>query len=95
MAKKVEKTIYAGEVTLSAPVQAHGEEIVLLRFRKPKGRDFKQISAESMEQPFAMLLDFAAVLADVPPSTMDELEPEDVKAVCEVVGPFMPQGPVT
>lgn len=91
MGKKSDQSDCAGEVTLSAPIEAHGEELYSLRFRKPKGRDFKQISASSMESPFQMILDFAAVLADVPPSAMDELEAADVQRVCEVVGPLLPQ----
>lgn len=79
-------------LTLTEPVTAHGEEIIELAFRKPKGKDFKRISGESMENPFEMMLDFAARLADVPPSTMDELEAEDVTEVIVFVGPFMPGG---
>lgn len=78
------------EVKLSTPVQAHGEEINQLNLRMPKGRDFKKISGQSMEMPFAMMLDFAAILSGVPPSTMDELSPEDVEKVCEAVGPLLP-----
>lgn len=81
---------YIAELTLTESVTAHGEEIAVLRLRKPKGKDFKRISGASMENPFQMLLDFAAMLAEVPPSTMDELHHKDVERVIEVVGPFVP-----
>ena len=78
------------EVELDAPVVAHGEEITKLQIRLPKGKEFKKLSGASMEEPFGMMLDFAAILADVPPSTMDELSSLDVGRVCEVVGPLLP-----
>ena len=78
------------EIKLSSPVQAHGEEIKKLSLRKPKGKDFKKLTGASMDAPFAMMLDFAAILADVPPSTMDDLDADDVSRVCEAVGPLLP-----
>ena len=83
------------EVRLQEPIQAHGEDVDVLRIRKPKGKDFKKISEQSMSTPFRMILDFAAILADVPPSALDELCAEDVKRVMEVVGPFLGEFPAT
>jgi len=81
---------YVKKIPLTEPVEAHGETLFFLLMRKPKGRHFKKISMDSTEAPFQMMLDFAAMLADVPPSTMDELAAEDVDAVVAFVGPFMP-----
>jgi hypothetical protein len=82
-------------ITLKEPIQAHGETITTLEIRNPKGKDFKKISGAAMEAPFKMILDFAAILADVPPSALDELGVEDVEAVCAVVGPFLGKSPAT
>lgn len=76
-------------VKLTEPVQAHGEPITELKIRKPRGKDFKKLPGKSFEAPFQLILDFAAHLADVPPSTLDELCAEDTAAVSEVVGPFL------
>ncbi len=77
------------KLKLKSPIQAHGEQVNHLTFRTPKGRDFKTISGQSLEQPFQAILDFAATLADVPPSAMDELIAEDVNAVTELIGPYL------
>lgn len=82
-------------ITLKGSIQAHGETITTLEIRDPKGKDFKKIPAASMENPFKMILDFAAILADVPPSALDDLGVEDVEAVCAVVGPFLGKSPAT
>lgn len=80
-------------IKLKTPIQANGEEVTELRLRKPKGKDFRVI--KDVEHPFDMILDFAASLAGVPPSTMDALEAEDVKEVTEAVGGFLAKFPVT
>lgn len=90
MAKQKQPVEYIAERTLNEPIEAHGETLTVLRLRKPKGKDFKKISAMSMEKPFQMLLDFAALLAEVPPSALDELDHKDVQWVIETVGPFVP-----
>ncbi|NDY41249.1 phage tail assembly protein [Dissulfurirhabdus thermomarina] len=75
-------------IPLAEPIRAHGEEVRELRIRTPRGRDFKRLEASAMDAPFRLLLDFAALLADVPPSALDDLGPEDVAKVVEAVGPF-------
>lgn len=77
------------EVTLTEPIEAHGETVEVLKIRKPKGKDFKKISQRSMENPYAMMLDFGATLAGVPPSSFDEMCADDVAKVFEAVGPFL------
>jgi len=77
------------DLELKEVVEAYGESISKLTFRSPKGKDFKKISGASLDLPFAAILDFAATLADVPPSTMDELCAEDVNAVAELIGPYL------
>lgn len=82
-------------VILNEPIEAHGVEVTELSIREPKGRDFKKLGEASMATPFRMILDFAAVLADVPPSAIDELCTADVQQVMEVVGPFLGESPGT
>ena len=74
---------------LSEPIEANGEKIESLSIRRPKGKDFKRIEGRSMDNPFRLILDFAAILSDIPPSAMDSLSAEDVQEVSNIVGPFL------
>ncbi len=74
-------------------IKAHGEPISALKLRRPKGRDFRKL--KNPNEPVSMLLDFAAHLAGVPPSTVDDLDSEDVARVLEAVSGFLGKFPVT
>ena len=74
-------------------IKAHGEPISMLKLRRPKGRDFRKL--RNPHEPVSMLLDFAAHLAGVPPSTVDELDADDVAKVIEAVSGFLGTFPVT
>jgi len=77
------------KIKLSAPIKAHDDDINELVIRSPKGKDFKKITGNSVDRPFELILDFAAHLAGIPPSSMNDLESQDVAAIVEVVGPFL------
>lgn len=74
-------------IKLTVPVQALGEAITDLHIRRPKGKDFRKL--RDLDSPVGATLDFAAYLAEVPASTIDELDAEDVGKVLEVVGGFL------
>lgn len=84
-----------GKITiqLTEPIMAHDHEVGALEIRTPRGKDFKQIEGRSMENPFRLILDFAAILADVPPSSLDGLSAKDVQEVVKVIGPFLGESP--
>lgn len=75
------------EITLTHPVKFGGEKIEKLVFRRPQARDFRPL--KSMEFPFAMMLDFAAGLANLPAAALDNLDVDDVPRVLEAVGGFL------
>jgi len=77
------------QVQLTTPIKAHGETILTLELRDPKASDLKKIDQASCAKPFQFLLDFAAILSDVPPSSFDDLSLEDTHKVCGVVAPMM------
>lgn len=81
------------EIKLSKPITFGGEQIDVLRLRRPKARDFREIGG--MDKPFAAMLDFAASLADLAPAAIDQLDVDDVPAVVEVVSGFLGQFPAT
>ncbi|KAB7624319.1 phage tail assembly protein [Alkalilimnicola sp. S0819] len=74
MAKEKQKTF-----TLTEPVDAHGKQITELTLRKPKAKQLKLLGeyANEVEAMYEMM----AELADVPPSTIDELEVEDIEGM--------------
>lgn len=81
------------EIKLSHPIKVNGEETSVLNIRRPKARDFREIG--NMDKPFDAMLDFAASLADVPPSSIDQLDVDDVPKVIEVVSGFLGKFPET
>ncbi len=87
----------AVEIKLTKPVKAFGEEITVLRLRRPIGKDYRSIPADTS---IGAMLDFAAQLADVPPSTIDQLDgvddiPELLAKVTGFLGKFLKIGPTS
>ncbi len=74
-------------------IKAHGEPITELKLRRPKGKDYRKL--KNPHEPVSMLLDFAAHLASVPPSTIDDLDSDDVAKVIDAVSGFLGTFPVT
>lgn len=81
------------EIKLAHPVTMGDEEITTLKLRHPKARDLRACSAP--DKPFAMMLDLAVALSDLPRSVIDNLELVDAMAVVEKVSGFLPQLPPT
>jgi hypothetical protein len=73
-------------IKLDTPVQGNGEELTELKLRRPKGKDYRTLTSVT---PFGMALELAGKLAEVPPSTIDALDADDVKKVVEAVSPFL------
>ena len=80
-------------VYLVEPINHGGEEITELKIRKPRGKDFKKLPIDI--KLCGDILDWAARLAEVPPSVFDLLSAEDVMQVMEVVGDFLPNALAT
>jgi hypothetical protein len=74
-------------VTLKYPFTHKGEEIVDLKIRRPKMRDMKK--AEAVKDDLEKSLTMIALLAEVEPAVIEELDTEDFKAAADVVGKFM------
>lgn len=81
------------EISLIHPIEFGGERIEKLVLRRPTARDFRPL--KGMEFPFAMMLDFAASLADLPAAALDSLDVADVPRVMEAVGGFLEGFPAT
>ncbi len=84
----MEKVVTPLEIVLTNPVKFGEETIAKLEFRRPRGRDFREL--KGMDSPVGAMLDMAACLAGVSAKVIDELCVEDTIAVLEVMGSFFP-----
>lgn len=64
------------------------ETITVLKLRKPKGKILKQM--DKVQGEVAKALALIAAMAGVPPSTMDELGPEDFNELAGFIDGFFP-----
>jgi hypothetical protein len=79
-------------VKLMFPITVGGAVLSQLELKKPKAKHLKDMPAEPK---FGDLMRIAAKLADLPPSTVDELEAADAMAVAEAVGNLLAPGQKT
>lgn len=79
-------------ITLSEPIEAHGQTIEQLVIEPPRG---KHLRALPVKQRLDMgdLLDLAGACTGLPPSAMDQLSAADVLAVVEAMGNFLGGAP--
>lgn len=81
-------------ITLSRPVEAHGEAIKTLSLREPNAGDIKvcgyplQISDGAAIPVAGAICKYIARLANVPPSTVDKLTPADFNACLTAIVDF-------
>lgn len=82
-----------GEYILKHPVVIGNEEVKSLTFRRAKGKDMAHMTSENpkMGEVFQMY----SKLCEVPPSTILELDAEDIGGLSEALQPFLPRGQAT
>lgn len=83
---------------LRKPIQAFDEKLAELRFRRPTGRDLIQIGNPVLFDPVSeppriqhdmpRVVAMLARLAEVPASSIEKLEPEDLVDAAWAVTPF-------
>lgn len=78
-------------IELTTPIDAHGEQVTRLTMRHPKAKELRDLP---IKQNMVMgdLYGVAAACADVPPSSIDQLDAGDLMKVMEVVGSFLGLG---
>ncbi|WP_295379546.1 phage tail assembly protein [uncultured Pseudacidovorax sp.] len=88
--------------TLTTPIKAHGEEVTVLELRKPTTKDLRELGYPFSATPTAsgdadlklfpdVGAKFIARLAQIPMSSVDQLDPGDfVMLHMEIVGFFGP-----
>jgi len=90
---------------LVKPVQAHGEDVTVLKLRLPTGADMIRVGnpvrfdatadnpAATIQFDMPVLAKMIAHLAKVPTSTVDKLEPGDIIGIgWKLSGFFLPKG---
>ncbi len=80
---------------LKHPVTLAGTTITELTFRPARAKDFRGIPAKEELITMGHFLDIAAKLAEQPPSVIDQMHPEDVGDVVEIVAGFFGVSPPT
>ena len=88
-------------VTLSAPIKAHDQEISQLTLRRPTGKDVREMgypykldASQAVILQSGVIAAYVARLADIPPSSVDLLDPVDLNALgLEIVGFFLVSDP--
>ncbi|KWV43419.1 hypothetical protein AS156_25220 [Bradyrhizobium macuxiense] len=86
------------EFALRTPILAYGEEISVLKIRKPMGADLVAVgnpvkfspftSPPTVEHDYPKIVEMAARLANVPSSSLTKLDPEDLITLAWTITPF-------
>ena len=72
--------------TLKYPIQAHGEEVTQLTFRRLTMRDL--VKMDSVSGEMAKVAKIIEASAQIPPSSVSEIDAEDIAGIAEVLGGF-------
>jgi phage terminase large subunit-like protein len=103
MVKRTEATTadaveYALEFTLSKPIQAYGEDVSVLKMRKPTGKDLIQVGNPvtfyphvepvKIEHDMGRVVQMAARMANVPSSSIERMDPDELTALAWAISPF-------
>lgn len=75
------------EIKLKVSIKVDGSDRDVLTLRRPVARDLRAVRNGASGMDF--VLDLAAACADVPPSSIDQLDIEDAMHVSEVVSGFL------
>lgn len=84
--------------TLGKPITAYNEEVKVLNIRKPTGADLIAVGnpvkfspfakPPSVEHDFPRLIEMVARLSNVPSSSLQKMEPEEMISLAWAVSPF-------
>lgn len=78
-------------IKLNTPIEAHGNTVSELTLRAPKAKELRDLPIKQ-NMTMGDLYGIAAACADVPPSSIDQLDAADIMKVMEVVGGFLGLG---
>ena len=78
-------------ITLTVPIQVHGESVSVLQVRRATARDMRELPAGAIKK-MGELYDFAASCCDIPPTAFEQLDATDLTTVMGVVAGFLDGG---
>lgn len=76
---------------LKHPITIGGSDLLEVTLRRPKARDLRRFDAGSGN--IAQSIDLMSDLAELPPSTIDELDAEDFQALSGILSGFLGKSP--
>lgn len=86
------------EFPLRKPLKAYGEEVSVLKIRKPTGADLLRVGNPVKFYPFAKpplvehdmprMIEMVARLSNVPSSSLEQLDPDELTTLAWHVSPF-------
>jgi hypothetical protein len=105
MSKRVEKpepepeeVVTDIEFPLSKPIVAYGEEVTVLKMRKPTGADLIKVGSPvkfspftdppTVEHDYPKVIAMVARMSSVPSSSLERLSPEELVALAWTISPF-------
>lgn len=101
-AKKPEQAdVLLGEFPLSKPINAYGDDIKILKLRRPTAIDLIQVgnpviftpgTPPRIEHDFVKLIALLARMTQVPSSSLEKLDPQDLVDIAWTVSPFLAPG---
>lgn len=80
-------------ISLKHSIEVEGEKVNKLTLRRPKLKHLKGVDLQHMDGETIILL--VSRLADIPPSSVEEIDGADLDAIGEVIGNFFGQSPAT
>ncbi|MGY3278125.1 phage tail assembly protein [Bradyrhizobium sp. S3.7.6] len=93
-----EKEEIAVEFALTKPINAYGEEVKVLKLRKPMGADLLRVGnpvkfspytdPPQVDHDYGKVLAMVARLANVPSSSLERLDTDDLSALAWTITPF-------
>jgi Phage tail assembly chaperone proteins, E, or 41 or 14 len=78
-------------ITLTVPIQVHGEPVSELQVRRATARDMRELPAGAIKK-MGELYDFAASCCDIPPTSFEQLDATDLTQVMGIVAGFLDGG---
>jgi len=78
-------------IKLKHAIQVEGINITELTLRRPKLKHLRGINLDQMTGD--SIIELISRLADIPPSSTEDIDGEDIEAVSEVIGGFFGPSP--
>lgn len=92
-----EEIMGRSEITLAVPIKAHGEELTVLKLRRPTTAEVRKIGrmpyvavdeSGKITPDMAVVPDYISVCAGIPPSSVEQLDLSDLNTLAWSIAAF-------